>query len=147
MAAMNDRAKELGMINTTFVNCYGLDDAGHLTTARDISIMSLELLKHEWITVYTSTWVESLRDGAFTIANTNKLLKSYTGANGLKTGSTALAKYWLATPVEAGQTVGEIYYMVDGIEIARSRLTAATAIGKRRLFAQFNYYLRQLLKS
>ena len=93
---MNERAKELGMTNTTFKNCTGLDADGHVTTARDIAIMSRELLKHKKIFDYTTIWMDTLRDGQFGISNTNKLIRFYSGANGLKTGSTGLAKYCLS---------------------------------------------------
>ncbi|HWP80892.1 MAG TPA: D-alanyl-D-alanine carboxypeptidase family protein [Candidatus Acidoferrum sp.] len=238
VAAMNEKAAALGMVGTTFTNVHGLDADGHLTTARDIALMSRELLKHEWITAYTSTWMDSLRGGEFTLANTNKLLKSYTGTTGLKTGSTSKAKYCLSAtatrngmdlisvvlaapttkdrfvsaaqlldfgfanykletlvcpelenipvrggladtvavkaepaqatvvlekgdtrepqikvvaqerltaPVEAGQTVGEVYYMMGETEIARGKLTAAAAVARRGLGAQFKYFLRELL--
>ncbi len=85
---MNDRARELGMTNTTFKNATGLDAEGHLSTARDISIMSRELLKHKDITKYTTIWMDSLRDGKSSLVNTNKLVRFYEGATGLKTGTT-----------------------------------------------------------
>ena len=103
VALMNQKAEELGMDNTTFVNCHGLDADGHLTTAHDIALMSAELLeKHPWITDYTTIWMDSLRGGAFELANTNKLLRSYTGTTGLKTGSTDLAKYCLSASAVRG---------------------------------------------
>ncbi len=89
---MNNRAKELGMINTHFVNTNGLDAEGHYSSARDISVMSRELLKHSRIFEFTTIWMDSLRDGKFQLANTNKLIRFYDGANGLKTGSTSIAK-------------------------------------------------------
>lgn len=92
---MNNRAKELGMKNTHFVNCTGLDDPEHVTTARDISIMARELLKHEMIFDYTTIWIDYIRDGDFMLSNTNRLVKFYNGATGLKTGSTSKAKYCL----------------------------------------------------
>ncbi len=85
---MNKRAKELGMKDTNFVNCNGLDAENHRTSAYDIAIMSRELLKHKMIFKYTTIWMDSLRDGKFTLSNTNKLIRFYKGANGLKTGST-----------------------------------------------------------
>ncbi len=85
---MNTRAKELGMTNTTFKNATGLDADGHLTTARDISIMSAELLKHPKITEYTTIWMDSLRNGETQLVNTNKLVRFFKGATGLKTGTT-----------------------------------------------------------
>ncbi len=93
IALMNARAKELGMSNTTFVNATGLDDTTdeHLTTARDIAIMSAELLRHPIITEYTTVWMDSLRGGETELVNTNKLVRFYEGTTGLKTGTTAKA--------------------------------------------------------
>ncbi len=85
---MNARAAELGMNNTHFVNCNGLDAEGHYSSARDIAIMSRELMRHPDIFRYTTIWMDSLRNGAFQLANTNKLIRFYDGATGLKTGST-----------------------------------------------------------
>lgn len=85
---MNTRAKELGMTNTTFKNATGLDADGHLTTARDIAAMSAELLKHPKITEYTTIWMDSLRNGETQLVNTNKLVRFFKGATGLKTGTT-----------------------------------------------------------
>lgn len=94
---MNERAKELGMNDTTFKNCHGLDTDGHVTSAYDISLMSRELLKnHPTITNYTTIWMDTLRDGKSALTNTNKLIRNYKGATGLKTGSTGLALYNLS---------------------------------------------------
>lgn len=94
---MNERAKELGMNDTTFKNCHGIDEDGHLTSAYDISLMSKELLQnHPNITNYTTIWMDSLRDGQSELVNTNKLIRTYDGATGLKTGSTSLALYNLS---------------------------------------------------
>ena len=94
---MNNRAKELGMKNTVFKNCHGIDEDGHLTTSYDIALMSRELLKnHPSITKYTTIWMDSLRDGKSELVNTNKLIRTYEGATGLKTGSTSLALYNLS---------------------------------------------------
>lgn len=94
---MNDKAKELGMNDTTFKNCHGLDEDGHVTSSYDISLMSRELLNnHPDITKYTTIWTDSLRDGKSTLSNTNKLIRTYKGATGLKTGSTGLALYNLS---------------------------------------------------
>lgn len=93
---MNERAKELGMNDTNFVNCNGLDDPKHYTSAYDISLMSRELLNHPIILEFTSIWMDSLRGGEFGLVNTNKLIRFYEGANGLKTGSTSIAKYCLS---------------------------------------------------
>lgn len=94
---MNDKAKELGMNDTTFKNCHGIDEDGHITSAYDIALMSRELLtKHPDITKYTTIWIDSLRDGKSQLVNTNKLIKTYKGITGLKTGSTSLALYNLS---------------------------------------------------
>lgn len=94
---MNDKAKELGMNDTVFKNCHGIDEDGHLTSAYDISLMSRELLtKHPDITKYTTIWMDTLRDGKSQLVNTNKLIKNYKGITGLKTGSTSLALYNLS---------------------------------------------------
>lgn len=94
---MNKRASELNCTNTHFINCNGLDEtADHYSTARDIAIISRELLKHEKIFDYTTIWMDSLRGGSFGLSNTNKLIRFYNGANGLKTGSTSTAKYCIS---------------------------------------------------
>ena len=94
---MNDKAKKLGMNDTTFKNCHGIDEDGHVTSAYDIALMSRELLtKHPDITKYTTIWMDSLRDGKSQLVNTNKLIKTYRGITGLKTGSTSLALYNLS---------------------------------------------------
>ncbi|MDF2568225.1 MAG: serine-type D-Ala-D-Ala carboxypeptidase, partial [Oscillospiraceae bacterium] len=85
---MNKRAKELGMKNTTFKNATGLDADGHLSTAKDIALMSKELLKHKVITKYSTIWMDSLRNGKTSLVNTNKMVRFYKGATGLKTGTT-----------------------------------------------------------
>lgn len=94
---MNAKAKELGMNDTCFKNCHGLDEDGHLTSAYDIALMSRELmLKHPSITNYTTIWMDSLRDGKSELVNTNKLLRNYEGCTGLKTGSTSTALFNLS---------------------------------------------------
>ena len=94
---MNDKAKKLGMNDTTFKNCHGIDEDGHVTSAYDIALMSRELLtKHPNITKYTTIWMDTLRDGKSQLVNTNKLIKTYRGITGLKTGSTSLALYNLS---------------------------------------------------
>lgn len=85
---MNSRAKELGMKDTFFKNCNGLDEEGHISSAYDVALMSAELIKHTKVFDYTSIWLDFLRDGKTQIVNTNKLLKSYNGITGLKTGTT-----------------------------------------------------------
>jgi len=97
VSQMNSRAKELGMNDTCFKNCHGLDTDGHVTSAYDISLMSRELLNnHPTITKYTTIWMDTLRDGKSELTNTNKLIRNYKGATGLKTGSTGLALYNLS---------------------------------------------------
>ena len=97
---MNKRAAELQMNDTHFVNCTGLDDepeaAAHLTSAYDIAVMSRELLRHDRIRNYTTIWMDTVRDGRFGLSNTNKLVRFYEGATGLKTGYTSAAGHCLA---------------------------------------------------
>lgn len=97
VAMMNEKAKSLGMNDTTFKNCHGIDEDGHLTSAYDIAIMSRELSKnHPKIHEYTKIWMDTLRDGKSQLVNTNKLIRFYSGATGLKTGSTSLAMFNLS---------------------------------------------------
>lgn len=101
VAMMNAKAKELGMENTNFMNAHGIDEEGHYTTAKDIAIMSKELMtKHPDIKKYTTIWMDSIRGGTFELANTNKLLKTYKGMTGLKTGSTSQALFNLSATAE-----------------------------------------------
>ena len=94
---MNAKAKELGMNDTSFKNCHGIDEDGHVTSSYDIALMSRELLqKHPQITNYTTIYMDTLRDGKSELVNTNKLIRNYKGATGLKTGSTSLALYNLS---------------------------------------------------
>lgn len=99
---MNERAKELGMKNTNFENCSGLDDTAesHYSSARDIAIMSRELMKHEIIKNYTTIWMDSLRDGKTELVNTNRLIRFYKGATGLKTGTTSKAGYCISATAQ-----------------------------------------------
>ena len=98
---MNARAAELKMQNTHFTNCTGLfDDSEHYTSARDIAIMSRELIKHDMIKEYTTIWMDSIRDGEFELTNTNRLVKRYAGCTGLKTGYTSGAMYCLSATAE-----------------------------------------------
>ena len=97
---MNERARELGMADTHFVNCTGLDDdpaaAEHLTTAADIAIMSRELLRHDGIRKYTTIWMDTVRGGQFGLTNTNKLVRFFEGTTGLKTGYTSAAGHCIS---------------------------------------------------
>lgn len=88
---MNKKAQELGMVNTNFINTNGLDAEGHYSSARDVALMSAELLKHEMIFEFTTIWTDKMHNGEFDLSNTNKLIRFYPGANGLKTGSTSKA--------------------------------------------------------
>lgn len=102
VAMMNERAAELGMTNTNFENCSGLDDTteNHYTTARDIAIMSCELMKHEKIKEYTTIWMDSLRNGETELVNTNRLVRFYEGTTGLKTGTTSKAGYCISATAQ-----------------------------------------------
>jgi len=106
VALMNDRAHELGMANTTFLNSTGLDDTAdeHLTTAYDIALMSRELLRHEEVTAYSTIWMDSLRDGETELVNTNRLVRFFEGATGLKTGTTARAGCCISATARRGDT-------------------------------------------
>ena len=98
VARMNERAKELGMTETNFENTNGLDDtvSNHVTSAHDIAIMSRELINHKKILEYSSTWMDTIRNGSFGLTNTNRLVRFYNGATGLKTGSTSKAKFCIS---------------------------------------------------
>lgn len=115
IAMMNQRAKELGMNDTVFKNCTGLDEEGHVTSAYDIALMSQALIKHDAIKKYTTIWMDTLRNGAFGLANTNKLIRTYTGITGLKTGSTSVAKYCMSATAER-----------DGMELIAAIMAAPT---------------------
>ena len=124
---MNQRAKELGMADTHFVNCTGLDDSeeakNHLTCAYDIAVMSRELLKyHPDILKYTTIWMDTVRNGQFGLSNTNKLIRFYPGATGLKTGFTSGAGYCLSASAER-DGLGLIA-VVMGCETSAQRFTA-----------------------
>ena len=100
---MNERARELGLTHTHFSNCTGLfDDGEHYTTARDVAILSRELIRHEAVKAYTTIWMDSIRGGSFELANTNKLVYWYPGCTGLKTGYTSTARYCLSATAERG---------------------------------------------
>ena len=125
---MNDRAKELGMVNTNFVNCSGLDDdtTEHLTTAYDIALMSRELLKHERIKTYTTVWMDSLRGGETQLVNTNKLVRFYSGTTGLKTGTTSKAGHCLSASAERDGL--HLIAVVMGAENSTDRFEGAKAM-------------------
>ena len=102
VARMNERAKELGMKNTNFENTNGLDDTAnnHVTSARDIALMSRALIKYDKVLEYSSKWMDTVRDGAFGLTNTNRLVRFYSGITGLKTGSTAKAGFCISATAE-----------------------------------------------
>ena len=125
--AMNQRAAQLGMEDTHFVNCTGLDDdpeaASHLTSAHDIAVMSRELLtKHPDIRKFTTIWMDTIRDGTFGLSNTNKLVRFYPGATGLKTGFTQSAGYCLSAAAERDGML--LIAVVMGSETSAQRFTA-----------------------
>ena len=122
VALMNKRAAELGMTHSNFENTNGLDDAtvNHVLSARDIAIMSRELItKHEKILEYTSIWMDSIRGGAFGLTNTNRLIRFYPGANGLKTGSTSKARFCISASAKRGET--QLICVVMGASTRDSR--------------------------
>ncbi len=96
IAAMNEKAQSLGLQNTNFVNTNGLPAEGHHSSARDVALTTRELLKHPLVLNYTNIWMDTIRGGAFGLANTNKLVRFYEGANGMKTGFTSEAGYCLS---------------------------------------------------
>ena len=117
VARMNNRARELGMNDTSFVNCNGLPAAGHVTSAYDIALMSRELiLRHPDIRRFTTIWMDTLRGGKSELSNTNKLIRFYDGATGLKTGSTSSAGYCISATAER-----------DGMELIAVTLKADTS--------------------
>ena len=129
--AMNSRAKELGMHDTNFVNCTGLDDSeeakNHRTSAYDIALMSRELLKnHPDIKKFTTIWMDTVRNGAFGLSNTNKLVRFYQGATGLKTGFTSQAGYCLSA--SALRDDMELVAVVMGCESSKDRFAACKSL-------------------
>ncbi len=136
VALMNERAGELGMTNTHFVNCTGLDAEEHLTTAYDVALMSSALIKHDLIKDYSTVWMDTLRDGKSELVNTNKLVRFYEGTTGLKTGTTSTAKYCLSATAERNGL--ELVAVVMAGESSNDRFNGA----KKLLdygFANYNY--------
>ena len=128
---MNARAKELGMNDTNFVNCTGLDDApeaaAHKTSAYDIALMSRQLLgNHPDIKKFTTIWMDTVRDGAFGLANTNKMVRFYSGCTGLKTGFTSGAGYCLSAAAERDSM--ELVAVVMGCETSQDRFAACKSL-------------------
>ena len=128
---MNSRAKELGMNDTNFVNCTGLDDApdaqNHKTSAYDIALMSRQLLKnHPDIKKFTTIWMDTVRGGAFGLANTNKMVRFYSGCTGLKTGFTSGAGYCLSASAQRDGM--ELIAVVMGSETSQDRFAACKSM-------------------
>ncbi|MBQ8504065.1 MAG: D-alanyl-D-alanine carboxypeptidase [Clostridia bacterium] len=125
---MNERAAALGMTNTHFDNCSGLDDdtETHLTTAYDIALMSCELLKHERIKTYTTVWMDTLRNGATELVNTNRLVRFYNGTTGLKTGTTSKAGHCLSASAERDGL--HLVAVVMGAQNSTDRFEGAKAL-------------------
>jgi D-alanyl-D-alanine carboxypeptidase (penicillin-binding protein 5/6) len=126
VSMMNERAKELGMTNTVFKNACGLDEDGHLTTARDIAIMSVELAKHEMAFRFSTVWMDSVRNGEFGLTNTNKLIKTYKGITGLKTGSTDKAKFCMSATAERNGI--SLCAVVMGCDTGQIRFSSSAAL-------------------
>ena len=124
---MNARAAALGMSNTHFKNACGLDEAGHISTARDVATMSREvLLNHTEVEDYCMIWMDSLRDGATQLINTNKMLKSYSGITGLKTGTTGGAGVCISASATRGDL--RLIAVVLGANSGKERFAAATTL-------------------
>lgn len=123
---MNKRAKELGMENTQFMNTNGLDEEGHYSSARDVAKMSRELIKHEKIFEYTTIWTGMMHNDKFELANTNKLIRFYQGANGLKTGSTDEAGCCLSATAKRDNM--QLIAVVLGAPSSKDRFDGARAL-------------------
>ncbi|MBQ5563934.1 MAG: D-alanyl-D-alanine carboxypeptidase, partial [Clostridia bacterium] len=126
VAQMNKKAKELGMKETVFKNCNGLDEDGHVTSAYDVAVMSRELTKHKKIYDYSNIWMDTLRGGKTQLVNTNKLLKSYRGITGLKTGTTSKAGSCISATAERDGL--SLIAVVLGSQTGKSRFTDASKI-------------------
>lgn len=123
---MNEKAAELGMKDTVFKNCNGLDEEGHVTSAYDVAVMSRELIKYEKIKDYTLTWIDYVRDGATQLVNTNKLIRSYNGITGLKTGTTSQAGSCISATAERDDL--SLISVVLGAENTDNRFKDAAAM-------------------
>lgn len=136
VAMMNERATQLGMTNTKFINCTGLDAEGHVTTAHDVGLMSAELIKHDTVKKYSTVWMDTLRDGKSELVNTNKLVRFYEGTTGLKTGTTSSAGYCLSATAERNGM--ELVAVIMGGDTSNDRFNGA----KKLLdygFANYSY--------
>ncbi len=125
VARMNERAAELGLKNSSFKNPHGLDEDGHYSSAYDLAVISRELMKHD-VKKYTTIWQDTIRDGAFTLSNTNKLIRFYPGATGLKTGSTSKAGNCISATAKKGNL--ELIAVVLGAETSKERFNDAKAL-------------------
>ncbi len=136
VAMMNERAEQLGLTDTNFVNCTGLDVEGHVTSAHDIAVMSKELIKHDMIKQYSTVWMDSLRNGESELVNTNKLVRYYEGCTGLKTGTTSGAGCCLSATAQRQGL--ELVAVVMGCSTSNDRFN-----GARKLldygFANYTY--------
>ena len=126
VARMNEKAKELGMKDTVFKNCNGLDEDGHVTSAYDVALMSRELIKHEKIFDYTLTWIDYVRGGETQLVNTNKLIRSYRGITGLKTGTTSKAGSCITATAERDSLA--LVSVILGAENTDNRFRDAAAL-------------------
>jgi D-alanyl-D-alanine carboxypeptidase (penicillin-binding protein 5/6) len=126
LVQMNKRAKELGMKDTTFKNCNGLDEDGHVTSANDVAIMSRELSKHKKIFDYTKTWIDYVRSGKTQLVNTNKLIKSYKGITGLKTGTTGKAGSCISATAERDGV--KLIAVILGSSNTKDRFSSASTL-------------------
>ena len=122
---MNERAKELGLKNSSFKNPHGLDEDGHYSSAYDLAVISRELMKYD-IQKYTTIWQDTIRNGEFTLSNTNKLIRFYPGATGLKTGSTSKAKNCISATAKKGDF--ELIAIILGAPSSKDRFNDAKAL-------------------
>ena len=144
VAAMNEKAAALGMRDTLFYNPTGLDDGDtNLSTARDVAIMSRALLSHEMIYPYTTIWIDSIRNGAFGLSNSNKLIRFYPGATGLKTGSTGKAKYCVSASAERNGL--KLIAVVLAGESSQDRFNAAKTLLDHG-FASYSFFRPEEVK-
>ena len=161
---MNSRAKELGMNDTVFKNCNGLDEEGHITSAYDVALMSRELTKHEKIFDYTSIWLDNLRGGKTQIVNTNKLLKTYNGmtdsvkleckvsskivvdkGNGAKITTEIDMPDKIDAPVEKNRKIGTLTYLVNSKKVQSFDICAGDSVQKTSFGALLEYVFASLI--
>ena len=126
VAQMNEKAQQLGMNDTVFKNCNGLDEEGHVTSAYDVALMSRELIRHEKVFDYTLTWMDSVRGGETQLVNTNKLIRSYQGITGLKTGTTGQAGSCITATAQRDDL--ELIAVVLGADSTEHRFQDAAAL-------------------